>query len=213
MTDAQHCDATTLSTENIVKKCCLVSWMTTALIVLGSTYALGVPLWPADGAWQPISAGGGYYIDPLYAGVGTDHYATPPQPEQIDLVGGIDHHGNGPFPTAYYYSDGTDLMFRMHVDNDPTQGGPEGSQFVWTVFLNTNPDLAVEWALQLDNKVNAQVELVPAVSGGPQNAAPWNPVVLGGAPHTGVSPLSTWSRFVNATGSTARFPFAGAGGR
>ena len=137
------------------------------------------------------------YTDALYVGgnPNNDTFATPPEPEMLDLVGGIDHHGAGPFPTGYWFRDTDNLMFRMRVDNEPGVN----SQFVWTVLINTDVDPDVDWALQLDLQVDNQVELVAAASGGPNSGNPWNPVVLDGTPHTGVSPVADYSRFVNAS--------------
>jgi hypothetical protein len=155
------------------------------------------PVWPTDGEWIPM-LNGGLYVD-VVNNTGTgDVYATPPHPDNLDLVGGIDANSAGPFVTGYWYTDDVDLMFRMRVDGNPDIGR-FGAQHVWIVFLNTDDDDDVDWALSLDNQVDGQVELVPAVSGGPTTANPWNPVVLGDTPHTGVSPLSTWSRFLSAT--------------
>ncbi|MHC4981617.1 MAG: PEP-CTERM sorting domain-containing protein [Planctomycetota bacterium] len=160
--------------------------------------ALAAPIWPSYDGWHPVTVSGGYYIDPLYEGAGTDRYATPPNPNELDLMGGTDLLGNGEFATGFWYSDGSNIMFRMRVNGDPAQG-THGSQHVWMVFLNTDTDDDVDWSLQLDNKVDQQVELVQAISGGPSQGNPWDPVILADPPHTGVAPLSTWSQFVNAS--------------
>jgi large repetitive protein len=166
--------------------------LTGALVFTISSTLLAAPVWPADGDWLPILVDGSPYIDALN-GPG-DVYATPPNPDQLDLVGGIDSNSAGPFPTGYIYTDADNLMVRMRVDGDPT-----GANSAWIVFLNTDPDDDVDWVLSLDSSGDNQVELVaaaPAVAG---QGNPWEPVVIGPTPHSGVAPLSTWSRFVSAT--------------
>jgi len=171
--------------------------LTGLFVLTACSTLLADPVWPADSDWIPM-LNGGPYVDVVHNTGTGDVYATPPNPDELDLVGGIDANNAGPFPTGFWYSDGTDLMFRMRVDGDPDKG-QFGSQSVWTVFLNTDDDDEIDWAISLDNNSDSQVELIPAVSGGPTTANPWNPVVLGGTPHNGVSPLSTWSRFGSAT--------------
>ena len=94
-----------------------------------------VPTWPAlDTDWNPVLVGGNVYLDAL-ANSGSDNFDTPP-PEPMDIVGGIDQSGNGPFAAGFWAQNATELMFRMRVDNNPSVGG----QFVWTTLLNTDAD-------------------------------------------------------------------------
>ncbi len=166
------------------------------------------PMWPtAPEEWNVVTVGGLPYVDPLHSGPGTDHYATPPEPEQTDLVGGVDHHGNGTFATGFWATDGANLMFRMRVDNNPIQG--QGTiRHVWTVLLNTDADDDADWAMQLDAQGDMQVEFVRVLAGAPSSGTPWNPVTLAGMPHAGLS-MAEWSRIVNASGLALDPPFGG----
>lgn len=165
-------------------------------------------IWPATPqGWTPITVGGAPYVDPLYTGSGSDYYATPPSPDKLDLVGGIDKNGNGPFATGFWATDGANLMFRMRVDSNPTQGN-DNTNHVWTVLLNTDADPAVDWAMQLDAQGDNQVEFVRALAGSPSSGTPWNPVTLAGTPHTGL-PLAAWSAFVNASALPLNAPYGG----
>jgi len=168
----------------------------TAAVATSAAFGQAVS-WPANNDWNPVTYQGSLYIDPLNQGPGTDRYATPPSPLGLDLVGGTDSNGNGPFGTAFWGDDGDNLLFRIRLDDEPV-GGQDLSKHVWTVFLNRDQDEDVDWALQLDNKVDSQIELVPAVSGGPNSGNPWDPVVLGDTPHAGV-PLEDRYRIINAT--------------
>lgn len=135
--------------------------------------------WPGDAEWTALTYGLDLYVDALAtASGGDDNFVTIPEPEVLDLVGGYDHHGAGPFAAGFSYQDNDYLMFRIRVDNEPTLAGPGADQLVWTVMLNTDGDPDVDWVVQLDQKQHDQVELVPAISGGPQTAVPWDPVVL-----------------------------------
>ncbi len=66
-------------------------------------------------------------------------------------------------------------MFRIRLDGDPSRGG----QFVRTALLDTDTDPDVDWAFQLDLSGDNQVELVQALSGGPETS--WE-VALAGPP-------------------------------
>jgi hypothetical protein len=112
----------------------------------------------------------------------------------MDIVGGIDPGGDGPFAAGFWAVSATDLMFRIRVDGDPSQAG----QFVWTALLNTDADSDVDWALQLDLNGDNQVELVQALSGGPDTN--WE-VTLAGPPHTIGFDKDVYSRFSNASGT------------
>ena len=152
-----------------------------------------VPTWPAlDTDWNPVLVGGNVYLDAL-ANSGSDNFDTPP-PEPIDIVGGIDQSGRGPFAAGFWAQNAAELMFRMRVDNDPSRGG----QFVWTTLLNTDADSDVDWAVQLDLSGDNQVELVQALSGGPDTN--WE-VTLAGPPHTIGFDEGDYSRFRERLGN------------
>ena len=165
-------------------------WWT--LILIPCVPAGAAPSWPASATqWNPVPVGGGVYQDAL-AGSGVDNFDTPP-PAAMDLVGGMDPDGNGPFATGFSYSTAQDLMFRMRVDGDPSRGG----QFVWTALLNTDADSDVDWALQLDLSGDNQVELVQALSGGP--ATGWEVTLAGPLHSIGFDP-DVYSRRSSASG-------------
>ena len=164
-----------------------------AIVGALSVSALAVPTWPAQNSdWNPVTVGGAVYVDATRDDA-ADNYGTPPQ-KQVDIVGGIDSAANGPFAAGFWYTDATDLMFRLRTDGDPTQGG----QFVWTTLLNTDADSDVDWALQLDFSGDDQVELVQAVSGGPGNN--WD-VVLADPPHDVGYDAADYSRVLSAAGA------------
>ncbi len=164
-----------------------------ALLCVLCVRAGAAPSWPAlDDQWDPVLIGGGLYIDAL-ANSGSDNYDTPP-PKPMDIVGGTDPGGDGPFAAGFWAVSADDLMFRIRVDGDPSRGG----QFVWTVLLNTDADLDVDWALQLDLSGDNQVELVQALSGGPDTN--WE-VTLAGSPHTVGFDTDVYSRSSNASGT------------
>jgi len=159
-----------------------------------------VPSWPAQAdQWSPVLISGGLYVD-AQADSGYDNYDTPP-PAPMDIVGGIDPAGHGPFAAGFWYQTAGDIMFRMRVDGDPSRGG----QFVWTTLLNTDADSDVDWVVQLDLSGDNQVELVEALSGGP--ATNWE-VTLAGPPHIYGFDKDTYSRFVDASG-TLDAPYTG----
>ena len=167
--------------------------LVTGVVVLTAGATLQAdPIWPDDLDWTPVLVSGIPYIDALDSP--DDVYAASTSPDQMNLVGGLDGNSAVLFPTAFFYADNDNLMFRMRVDGNPT-----GANSAWIVFLNTDLDTEVDWVLSLDSSGDNQVELVPALSGGPAQGSPWNPVVIGPTPHTGVSPLAIWSRFVDAT--------------
>ncbi len=169
------------------------------LWVLSASTSAG-PTWPAaDNLWNPVLVGGSLYVD-AQADSGIDYYATKP-PKPMDIVGGIDPQGAGPFAAGFWSVGAGDLMFRMRVDGDPSQDG----QFVWTALLNTDADSDVDWVLQLDRQGDEQVELVAALSGGPDNG--WD-VTLAGPPHTVGYDETLYSRFLNAS-SLLDPPFTG----
>jgi len=170
-----------------------------SLWVLSAPVSAG-PTWPgADSLWDPVLVGGSLYVD-AQADSGSDYYATKP-PKPMDIVGGFDPQGDGSFAAGFWSLGATDLMFRMRVDGDPSQSG----QFVWTALLNTDADSDVDWALQLDLSGDNQVELVAALSGGPDNG--WE-VILASPPHTIGYDETLYSRFSNAS-SPLDPPFTG----
>lgn len=164
-----------------------------ALLCVLCVRAGAAPAWPApDDQWSPVLIDGGLYIDAL-ANSGSDNYDTPP-PAPMDIVGGIDPEGDGAFAAGFWAVSADDLMFRLRVDGDPSQGG----QFVWTALLNVDVDPDVDWAVQLDLSGDNQVELVQALSGGPDTN--WE-VTLAGPPHTIGFDKDVYSRFSNASGT------------
>jgi hypothetical protein len=136
--------------------------------------------------------GGGVYMD-APRNIPSDNYDTPP-PGPMDIVGGVDSSANGPFAAGFWSVNASELMFRLRVDQDPSQGG----QFVWTALLNTDTDADVDWAVQLDLSGDNQVELVQALSGGPDTN--WE-VALAGPPHNIGYDETVYSRFSNASGA------------
>lgn len=163
-----------------------------AILCISWLPAGAVPSWPGlDSDWDVVTIGGGIYID-ARTNDAWDNHDTPPQ-GPVDIVGGIDQSGNGPFAAGFWSQSTEDIMFRMRVDTNPATGG----QFVWTALLNIDSDSDVDWAAKLDLSGDNQVELLRALSGGPDNG--WD-VLLEGPPHTiGFDP-GTNSRFVNASG-------------
>jgi hypothetical protein len=148
------------------------------------------PSWPAaDYLWSPVMVDGSLYVD-AQADAG-DYYTSRP-PKAMDIVGGRDPQGNGPFAAGFWVLGPADLMFRLRVDGDPT----ESRQFVWSVLLNTDADSDVDWVLQLDMSTDEQVELVEAISGGPENG--WK-VTLANPPHVIGYDKALYTRFANAS--------------
>lgn len=168
------------------------------LLGLASGPAWASPSWPTDDQWHAVTvfSGAGSYVDAVLLS-GNPHgdvYATPPS-DSRDLVGGTDYSGAGPYPTAYWYFDGENIMFRIRVD-----GSPYNDPFVWSALLNTDADNDTDFALQLDISSSAnQVEMAVAVSGGPANG--WD-VLLADEPHvppgTG-DPSTDFYRWMSAT--------------
>lgn len=125
--------------------------------------------WPAT--WTPVYRGANYYTDYAYPSGTSDIVNTPPQPA-VDIVGGIDSSGKGPFPSLYWYQDGTNIMFGMRLDADPTSH----TQAVWQILLSKSGGSQIDWVLQLDEKSHNAVEMV-AATGGP---ADWKSITLTG---------------------------------
>jgi hypothetical protein len=152
-----------------------------------------VPSWPGlDSGWNTVTIGGSMYVD-ARTNDAWDNRGTPPQ-SPVDIVGGIDQNGKGPFAAGFWAQTAEELMFRMRVDTNPSVGG----QFVWTALLNTDGDSDVDWAVQLDLSGDNQVELVQALSGGPANG--WD-VTLAGTPHSIGFEDGTYWRFVEVSGT------------
>lgn len=177
------------------------------VIVLGlAPLASAAPVaWPADNAWTPATIGAAPYVDRLTVGgnLNDDYYNTPPSPEYTDIVGGTDAAAQGVFAAGFWSNNGTDVMFRIRVDAVPLVN----PQTVWQVLLNLDADSDAEYALQLDlSSADNQVELVQALSGGPDNG--WN-VVLAGPPHTNAADRADYSRYVNASTGAANPPYTG----
>ena len=81
-----------------------------------------VPSWPGlDSNWDVVTIGGATYID-ARTNDAWDNRGTPPQ-GPVDIVGGIDQSGNGPFAAGFWTQSVDDLMFRMRVDTNPNVGG------------------------------------------------------------------------------------------
>jgi hypothetical protein len=149
------------------------------------------PTWPAaDYLWSPVMVDGNLYVD-AQADAG-DYYAGKPS-QAMDIVGGTDPQGDGPFAAGFWVLGPTDLMFRIRVDGDPGQS----RHVVWSALLNTDADSDVDWVLQLDLSTDDQVELVEAVSGGPDNG--WD-ITLANPPHVIGYDRTLYSRFSNASG-------------
>lgn len=175
-------------------------WSVIAILCVSAIPAAAVPSWPGlDSDWDIVTIGGAAYVD-ARTNDAWDNRDTPPQ-GPVDIVGGIDQSGNGPFAAGFSAQSAGDLMFRMRVDTNPAIGG----QFVWTALLNIDADSDVDWAVQLDLSGDNQVELVQALSGGPDNG--WD-VTLAGTPHSVGFDPGTNSRFVNASGALNP-PFTG----
>lgn len=150
---------------------------------------------PGPGVWRPItvSNGAAVYADSL----------DDVNPNPTDIVGGIDHHGNGPYPAGFYYFDETNLMFRIRLEGDPTDDATNPTSFgqnVWGVYFNTDDDPDVDFILQLDSSSDNWLELGTPTSGGPTNG--WDVSVP--EPHELVADLtngfpSIYYRVTNAT--------------
>ena len=101
-------------------------------------YAAAAPAapvtWPADNAWTPATRGAALYVDKLTDGGNpyNDYYSTPPSPEYTDIVGGTDAASQGAFAAGFWSNNGTDIMFRIRVDGQPSVN----PQTVWQVLLN-----------------------------------------------------------------------------
>lgn len=158
-------------------------------------------IWPTQ--WSPVyGSDGGLYADGKHAPPGfTDpNFATPPSPESLDVVGGLDSQGAGPYAGGFWATDDAHIFFRMRVDNMPNQN----PQAVWQVLLNTDDDEWVDWVIQLDlSSSDSQVELAKnsAINaGGPSDN--WTTVDLSTSafPHVGAgTPKTDFYRWVNAT--------------
>lgn len=177
----------------------LVSGLACILLVV-AWEGRGEPAWPAtDGDWTVVNVGGSPYVD-VQCAEAIEEVWSSCDPDPIDLVGGTDLN-NSFYPTLYWALEGGDLMFRMRVDNDPTQAG---GLFVYSVLFNTDGDDGVDYLLQLDNSFHDDVEIVvtdpPEV--GPLSSPAWGG--LGTLANTAANQVDVgisteFSRFVNAT--------------
>jgi uncharacterized repeat protein (TIGR01451 family) len=115
-------------------------------------YVAEAVAWPAtDADWVALTSDGTPYSEPQgEPGVGQDF---------LDIV------GDATYPAAYWYSDGTNLMFRIRVDAMPPEDVESG---VWQILFDFDGDAYVDWSLQLDEHVHEEVELVEAIIGGPK---------------------------------------------
>jgi len=118
--------------------------------------------WPGtDGDWMPIGCpppGTNLIYNDLH-----DDFAGAPGLHQLDIV------GTDAYPAALVYTaDPTHFMARMRVDSWVDPSTPN-TQFVWQFLFDTDldPDNYVDWSLQYDSKTDHELELVPAMSGGP----------------------------------------------
>jgi len=176
------------------------------------------PTWPANDAWSPVTTAGGtgLYIDAAYEVPGNpngDEYDVNPPSGPRDLVGGIDEHNNPnnpagaglPYATAFWSYDGTNVMSRLRVDEDPNTGG----QFVWAMLLEIDGDGLADYVIQLDLSSDDQVELATVTAWDDADNAtplPGNNWVLTlpdtthiGAQTSSGTAATAWYKFENAT--------------
>lgn len=119
------------------------------LLLLASVGGVSADVdWPASTpGWIPVTVNGGQpYTEP-----------NDKTPDVIDL------RGDATYNTGYWFFDGTDLMFRLRLDDLPNTN----TQQVWQVLIDTDGDEYVEWALEWDAKNDDQIELNIALVGGP----------------------------------------------
>lgn len=171
-------------------------WHLVLMVALVALSATADPLWPTEGSWSVITSGGGPFLD-LQNDEAGDLAWSSPNPDQLDLVGGTDENGFL-YPTAYWATDGANLMFRMRADNpyDP-------HSWVYTVLLNTDADDLADYILQWDDKTDDRVEMNGLTgSAGPSSSPPWglnNTVQNASGTQVGIGPESIWARGLDAT--------------
>lgn len=155
-----------------------------AVVAFCTSVANAQPAWPANwstndgldpgaynGIWRPVLGTNGLFYSDLLDDV---------TPDSTDIVGGTypDHHTNGPFPSAFYYVDTTNIMLRMRLNDSPlmvTGGGSTTNfaSYVWGFHLNTDADVDVDFTLQVDESGDGNLEIATAQPGsGPTNM--WN---------------------------------------
>lgn len=159
-----------------------LSRLVLCLLCLGIAWAAGADVnWPATNAgWIPVTINGGQpYTEP-----------NDDTPDTIDI------RGDATYNAGYWFFDGTDLMFRMRLDDTP--GG--NTQAVWVVLIDTDGDDFVEWSLAYDAKTDDQIELSVALVGGPL----FSDVTLD-ANHFWFGTPSIYGRFVGPTGDGSTF--------
>ena len=189
-----------------------------AVCLLITSAGMAEPTWPANDAWNPVTTAGGtgLYIDAAYFVPGNpngDEYHVNPPSGPRDLVGGIDEHGNPsnpagaglPYATAFWSYDGTNVMSRLRVDQDPNIGG----QFVWSTLLDIDGDDLADYVIQLDLSSDNQVELATVTAWDDADNAtplPGNNWVLTlpdtthiGAQTSSGTAATAWYKFENAT--------------
>ena len=140
--------------------------------------------WPASATdWTPLTVGGGVYEDAITAPgfPPVDNYVTPPNPDWLDIVGGFDSVGAGPFAAGFWQKNAEHIMFRIRVDDAPNKN----PQNVWQALIDTGGESDADWSVQLDLSGDDQVE--------------WE-IALADPPHTGAGlPAGDFYRFVDAT--------------
>lgn len=167
---------------------CFRSAVTIAFIVgLLATEASAQPTWPTDGQWMAVTSGGAGYGDRVNDIVGTTAPASP-LPRQVNIVGDTN------YSAGFWYQDTDNVFFRIRIDD---QVGPN-LNWVWQVYMNTDADDAIEYALQVDNASDDTVELVAATAGTSDSGAAdwWNTVggtELNATPIASV-PVADWAQ-------------------
>lgn len=112
-----------------------LSYVAAAMLCLSAAFPVAsanAETFPTDGQWLPVTQYGIAITDPLGD--------VPPSPGR-DIIGTIDN------PAAFFYSDGTDLYFRIRVAGNP--GTPSTFTFGYGVQISTNgnPDAPTATAL------------------------------------------------------------------
>jgi uncharacterized protein (TIGR03382 family) len=134
--------------------------------------------WPADADWKPLELDGVAMTDPCGDESGSSWW---------DIV------GDASSPAAYWYDDGTNLWFRMRV-NDQPYSGTSWRSFGWGVMIEADWDTADEkydYILYVDGKAET-------VTLGEN--------VIGATPFTDDAPevdLDTWSAPMAESGSAS----------
>lgn len=147
--------------------------LTVGFLVGSSAFA--AVAWPGDlTGWTPIAVGDAYYngtqptSDMTWGALGTGETEG-----GLDVVGGdLLVSGTTPtfYPAGYTASDGTDLMFRMRLEDLPKMD----AKSVWAVLFETNNDanLYTDFALRLE--LSNDGSLAVRLSATPGNYGPTN---------------------------------------